>query len=89
MHFDVSAEITTTDGGGHPVINGSFNIDVQGIADTPEWDMSVTQLHYTTTEDQGDVPLVVAAALQDTDGSEALFYYVQILPDAQAISTPR
>ncbi|WP_345843390.1 M10 family metallopeptidase C-terminal domain-containing protein [Shewanella algae] len=83
LHFDVSAEITTTDSGGHPVINGSFNIDVQGIADTPEWDMSATQLHYTTTEDQGDVPLVVAAALQDTDGSEALFYYVQILPDAQ------
>ncbi|WP_208161068.1 M10 family metallopeptidase C-terminal domain-containing protein [Shewanella algae] len=83
LHFDVSAEITTTDSGGHPVINGSFNIDVQGIADTPEWDMSATQLHYTTTEDQSDVPLVVAAALQDTDGSEALFYYVQILPDAQ------
>ncbi|MEC6900324.1 hypothetical protein [Photobacterium piscicola] len=77
IKFDVTAQINTTDGGNHPVMNGEFSINVQGIADTPVWNASSVD-HYVTTEDQNNVLLDVVADLQDTDGSEKLFYFITV-----------
>ncbi|MBY3790200.1 hcalcium-binding protein, partial [Photobacterium carnosum] len=77
IKFDVVAQINTTDGGNHPVMNGEFSVNVQGIADTPVWNASSVD-HYVTTEDQNNVLLNVVADLQDTDGSEALFYFITV-----------
>ncbi|WP_297481844.1 Ig-like domain-containing protein [uncultured Photobacterium sp.] len=77
IKFDVTAQINTTDGGNHPVMNGEFSINVQGIADTPVWNASSVD-HYVTTEDQNNVLLDVVADLQDTDGSETLFYFITV-----------
>ncbi|PSV98562.1 hcalcium-binding protein, partial [Photobacterium aquimaris] len=79
IKFDVTAQVNTTDGGNHPVMNGEFSIDVQGIADTPIWNASSVD-HYVTSEDQDNVLLNVVADLQDTDGSESLFYFITV-PD--------
>ncbi|WP_256383924.1 retention module-containing protein [Photobacterium toruni] len=77
IKFDVTAQINTTDGGNHPVMNGEFSINVQGIADTPIWNASSVD-HYVTSEDQDNVLLNVVADLQDTDGSESLFYFITV-----------
>ncbi|WP_146143633.1 retention module-containing protein [Photobacterium phosphoreum] len=77
IKFDVTAQVNTTDGGNHPVMNGEFAIDVQGIADTPIWNASSVD-HYVTAEDQDNVLLNVVADLQDTDGSETLFYFITV-----------
>ncbi|MCD9546565.1 hcalcium-binding protein, partial [Photobacterium carnosum] len=77
IKFDVVAQINTTDGGNHPVMNGEFFVNVQGIADTPVWNASSVD-HYVTTEDQNNVLLNVVADLQDTDGSEVLFYFITV-----------
>ncbi|SMY38821.1 Poly(beta-D-mannuronate) C5 epimerase 7 [Photobacterium andalusiense] len=77
IKFDVTAQVNTTDGGNHPVMNGEFSINVQGIADTPIWNASSVD-HYVTSEDQDNVLLNVVADLQDTDGSERLFYFITV-----------
>ncbi|PSX33442.1 hcalcium-binding protein [Photobacterium kishitanii] len=77
IKFDVTAQVNTTDGGNHPVMNGEFSVNVQGIADTPTWNASSVD-HYVTTEDQNNVLLNVVADLQDTDGSERLFYFITV-----------
>ncbi|PSV27835.1 retention module-containing protein [Photobacterium sp. GB-56] len=82
IKFDVSAQVNTTDGGNHPVMNGEFSIDVQGIADTPTWSASSVE-HYVVDEDGSNVQLSVVADLQDTDGSEALFYYITVPKEYQ------
>ncbi|PSV11845.1 hcalcium-binding protein [Photobacterium leiognathi subsp. mandapamensis] len=82
IKFDVSAQVNTTDGGNHPVMNGEFSINVQGIADTPTWNASSVD-HYVVDEDGSNVQLSVVADLQDTDGSEALFYYITVPKEYQ------
>ncbi|WP_152654276.1 retention module-containing protein [Photobacterium carnosum] len=77
IKFDVVAQINTTDGGNHPLMNGEFSVNIQGIADTPVWNASSVD-HYVTTEDQNNVLLNVVADLQDTDGSEVLFYFITV-----------
>ncbi|WP_231730716.1 Ig-like domain-containing protein [Photobacterium aquimaris] len=80
IKFDVTAQLNTTDGGNHPVMNGEFSINVQGIADTPIWNASSVD-HYVISEDQDNVLLNVVADLQDTDGSESLFYFITVPDD--------
>ncbi|PSW76341.1 hcalcium-binding protein, partial [Photobacterium angustum] len=82
IKFDVTAQVNTTDGGNHPVMNGEFSIDVQGIADTPTWNANSVD-HYVVDEDGSNVLLSVAADLQDTDGSEALYYYITVPKEYQ------
>ncbi|WP_318450022.1 retention module-containing protein [Photobacterium leiognathi] len=82
IKFDVSAQVNTDDGGNHPVMNGEFSINVQGIADTPTWNASSVE-HYVVDEDGSNVQLSVVADLQDTDGSEALFYYITVPKEYQ------
>ncbi|EAS66397.1 hypothetical protein VAS14_13809 [Photobacterium angustum S14] len=82
IKFDVTAQVNTTDGGNHPVMNGEFSIDVQGIADTPTWNANSVD-HYVVDEDGSNVLLSVAADLQDTDGSEVLSYYITVPKEYQ------
>ncbi|KTD45277.1 structural toxin protein RtxA [Legionella quinlivanii] len=57
-------------------VTGTLNIDVKGIADVPVWDLAQTTQHSIGTEDAANIPLQIKAALQDTDGSETIDYYL-------------
>ncbi|WP_105901334.1 retention module-containing protein [Vibrio gangliei] len=77
LTFDVKAEAIDEDAR-EEVATGSFNITVEGIADTPTWNMDNTQTHYTVDEDSDNVAIKVDVDLNDTDGSESLVYHVKI-----------
>ncbi|WP_272158856.1 retention module-containing protein [Vibrio algivorus] len=77
LGFNVSVEVTDDDHR-EEIANGSFNITVEGIADTPTWDMDNTDLYYETSEDSDNVKLNIDVDLNDNDGSETLEYHLQI-----------
>jgi large repetitive protein len=84
LNFDIQVTVGTTTGNGasHPIQTGSFSITVEGIADIPIWDDANTTLHYVVDEDDINAQLQLKADLQDTDGSENLFYIIEIQADS-------
>ena len=77
LAFDVSADVIDEDSR-EEFANGTFNITVDGIADTPTWNTDNTQTHYTVNEDSENVAIKVDVDLNDTDGSENLVYHVKM-----------
>ncbi|WP_105901266.1 T1SS-143 repeat domain-containing protein [Vibrio gangliei] len=76
LHFEVKADITTDDGETRS-ITGDLVITVDGIADIPSWSNPDIE-EYIGTEDT-DIPVDgLSAVLNDNDGSESLYYIVQI-----------
>ncbi|OAN13702.1 hypothetical protein A3K86_14105 [Photobacterium jeanii] len=80
LDFNVQVTVNTDDVP-HPPQTASFSVTVLGIADIPTWDLDQTELHYTGQEDDANIGLQLTANLNDVDGSEVLFYIVQIEPD--------
>ncbi|MCF7353502.1 hypothetical protein [Vibrio sp. CK2-1] len=79
LEFGVQAEVIDDDPEqSGQIINGNFNITVEGIADTPTWDMDNTDLYYETGEDSDNVKLNIDVNLNDNDGSETLEYHLEI-----------
>ncbi|MDO6543035.1 retention module-containing protein [Photobacterium sanguinicancri] len=81
LNFAVQVTVDTDDVP-HPPIPATFTVTVLGLADIPTWDLEQTQLHYTGREDEANIALQLTADLNDTDGSETLFYIIEIQPDS-------
>ncbi|MFH0258288.1 type I secretion C-terminal target domain-containing protein [Vibrio rumoiensis] len=77
--FTVDAVISR-DGLDDQAITGELTISVDGIADIPEWNDAV-KTEYIGTEDTAIPVDELAAQLNDTDGSEVLYYIVSVQPD--------
>lgn len=78
--FTVNATISRDDNSLQD-ITGELNISVDGIADIPSWDITEgtgTQTEYIGTEDNDIAIDKLVANLNDNDGSETLYYIVQI-----------
>ncbi|MEZ8741525.1 retention module-containing protein [Photobacterium swingsii] len=84
LNFAVQVTVDTDDVP-HPAIPATFTVSVLGIADIPTWDLDQTEIHYTGREDEANIALQLTADLNDTDGSETLFYIVEIQPDANGV----
>lgn len=77
--FTVDAVISR-DGLDDQAITGELTISVDGIADIPEWNDTV-KTEYIGTEDTAIPVDELVAQLNDTDGSEVLYYIVSVQPD--------
>ncbi|WP_413479063.1 hypothetical protein [Vibrio hibernica] len=79
LEFGIQVEVIDSDSDqSGQIINGNFNITVEGIADIPTWNMDNTDLYYATGEDSDNVKLNIDVDLNDNDGSETLEYHLQI-----------
>lgn len=88
LNFTVKATINYEVNGNtlsKAAITGSLTIDVKGIADVPVWDMAQTNQHYVGQEDAANIALQIKAALQDTDGSESIDYYLVKITSGNAV----
>lgn len=81
IHFTVNAEVTTTDGEPSREVPGELVISVKGIADIPVWN-EATVTEYIGTEDNAIAIDGLLADLNDEDGSERLYYIIQIAEDS-------
>ncbi|MCM0148668.1 retention module-containing protein [Photobacterium galatheae] len=81
LAFDVTAQINVAEGTPPAPLQSTLMVDVQGVADIPVWDPTA-QVYYGDGEEDGDNISISAsfnAGLQDTDGSEALVYFVRMV----------
>lgn len=82
--FVVDAQVSTTDGEDPQSITGDLMISVDGIADVPVWSTeNVTS--YTGDEDTAIAVGDLSAQLNDNDGSETLYYLVQLVDVSQGV----
>ena len=80
--FTVNAEVSTNDTTTNQVITGDLTISVDGIADVPVWSAeNVTS--YTGDEDTAIAVGDLSAQRNDNDGSETLYYLVQLVDVSQ------
>ncbi|MDW3206529.1 MAG: FecR domain-containing protein [Alphaproteobacteria bacterium] len=79
--IDLTVTATSSEDGTSAVKTGSLSVEVTGVADTPELDLS------DVAGDEG-VPLAlnISAALTDTDGSETLTVEIGGLPQGFVLS---
>lgn len=79
--FTVNAEVSTNDAP-NQVIIGDLTISVDGIADVPVW-FTDNVKSYTGDEDGAISVNGLSAKLNDADGSETLYYLVQLVDGSQ------